>query len=236
VLATGDLSEGTHEVQITAVDGGGHSTVWKRGFLVDSTEVFGARPLGPGAVGADVTALQRALASRALYTPAPTGVYDVATTEAVAAYRKAHGLPQGTLADTGMLQLLFGSIRIDLSECRLYLYRDGQLAKVFPVAVGMAAYPTPTGSYEIVSKVVDPTWTPPNSPWAAGMSPVGPGPGNPLGTRWMGLSAPDVGIHGTYASSSIGSHASHGCIRMYLHDAEELFGLVSVGTPVEIVD
>ena len=134
-----------------------------------------------------------------------------------------------------MLKMLLGSIRIDLSDCSLYFYRDGELAKTYPVAVGMAAYPSPTGSFRIISKVVDPAWTPPHSPWAAGMSPAPPGPGNPLGTRWMGLDSPGVGIHGTYASSSIGTHASHGCIRMYLHDAEQLFDRVYVGTPVEIV-
>ena len=82
---------------------------------------------------------------------------------------------------------------------------------------------------------VDPWWRPPDSDWAAGAEPIPPGPGNPLGTRWMGLSAPAVGIHATSDPGSIGTYASHGCIRMYVSDAEWLFDQVSIGTPVFIV-
>ena len=70
--------------------------------------------------------------------------------------------------------------------------------------------------------------------WAKGEKPVPPGPGNPLGTRWMGLDAAGVGIHGTPDAASIGYSASHGCIRMRIPDAEWLFTQVSVGTPVYI--
>jgi lipoprotein-anchoring transpeptidase ErfK/SrfK len=135
------------------------------------------------------------------------------------------------------LQYLLGSIRIDLSERRLYLYGgDGQISKTYGVAVGMAQYPTPTGKFRIISKEVNPTWNPPNSAWAKGMGPVPPGPNNPLGTRWMGLNSPGIGIHGTPAPSSIGTAASHGCIRMRIPEAEDLFSRVFVGTPVEIVN
>ncbi len=75
---------------------------------------------------------------------------------------------------------------------------------------------------------------PPNSSWAKGLGPIPPGPGNPLGTRWMGTSAPFVGIHGTPADSTIGTRASHGCIRMHIHDAEALYDQVVVGMPVHI--
>ena len=105
----------------------------------------------------------------------------------------------------------------------------------FGVATGQAIYPTPLGRFEIVTKQENPWWYPPDSPWAAGLSPVPPGPGNPLGTRWMGLSAPGVGIHGTPDAASIGYSASHGCIRMRIPDAETVFAHVSVGTPVFIV-
>jgi lipoprotein-anchoring transpeptidase ErfK/SrfK len=81
----------------------------------------------------------------------------------------------------------------------------------------------------------NPWWYPPNSPWAAGEKPIPPGPGNPLGTRWMGISSPGVGIHGTPDAASIGYSASHGCIRMRIPDAEWLFDHVEVGTPVFIV-
>ena len=81
----------------------------------------------------------------------------------------------------------------------------------------------------------NPWWRPPNSSWAKGLKPIPPGPGNPLGTRWMGTSAAGVGIHGTPDAASVGYSASHGCIRMYVPDAEWLFEHVHVGTPVFIV-
>ena len=80
-----------------------------------------------------------------------------------------------------------------------------------------------------------PWWYPPDTAWAAGASPIPPGPGNPLGTRWMGLSASGVGIHGTPDAASIGYSASHGCIRMRIPDAEWLFERVEVGSTVFIV-
>jgi L,D-transpeptidase ErfK/SrfK len=83
---------------------------------------------------------------------------------------------------------------------------------------------------------MNPWWRPPDSAWARGLKPIPPGPGNPLGTRWMGLSAPGVGIHGTPDAASIGYSASHGCIRMYIPDATWLFDHVQLGTPVLIVD
>jgi L,D-transpeptidase catalytic domain len=118
---------------------------------------------------------------------------------------------------------------------RLYLYRGSQYWTTFGVAVGMPQYPTPLGSFSIVSKQRNPWWYPPSASWAAGASPIPPGPGNPLGTRWMGLSRGGVGIHGTPDSASIGYSASHGCIRMRIPQAEWLFERVRVGTPVFIV-
>jgi lipoprotein-anchoring transpeptidase ErfK/SrfK len=118
---------------------------------------------------------------------------------------------------------------------RLYLYKGSQYWRTFGVAVGMPQYPTPLGSFTIVTKQRNPWWYPPDSAWAAGASPIPPGPGNPLGTRWMGLSRGGVGIHGTPDSASIGYSASHGCIRMRIPDAEWLFERVRVGTPVFIV-
>jgi lipoprotein-anchoring transpeptidase ErfK/SrfK len=118
---------------------------------------------------------------------------------------------------------------------RLYLYKGMRFQRVFGVATGQSAYPTPLGSWHIVVRWRNPWWYPPNSPWAKGEKPVPPGPGNPLGTRWMGLSASGVGIHGTPDDTSIGYSASHGCIRMHIPDAEWLFTHVTVGTPVFIV-
>jgi lipoprotein-anchoring transpeptidase ErfK/SrfK len=95
--------------------------------------------------------------------------------------------------------------------------------------------PTSIGCFQIVVKWKDPWWYPPDSPWAKGAKPIPPGPGNPLGTRWMGISSPGVGIHGTPDAASIGYSASHGCIRMQVPDAEWLYSRVQVGTPVFIV-
>jgi lipoprotein-anchoring transpeptidase ErfK/SrfK len=118
---------------------------------------------------------------------------------------------------------------------RLLMFDDVKLVRWFPIATGQASYPTPLGTYEVVTKQRNPWWYPPPSPWAADEDPVPPGPGNPLGTRWMGLSAPYVGIHGTPDAASIGYSASHGCIRMRIPDAEWLFQRVDIGTPVFII-
>jgi hypothetical protein len=122
---------------------------------------------------------------------------------------------------------------------RLVLYRGSRAgamnaAASFRIATGMAAYPTPTGNFRIVTKRRNPWWYPPPADWAKGAKPVPPGPGNPLGTRWMGLNVGAVGIHGTPDAASIGYSASHGCIRMRISQAEWLFERVRIGTPVFI--
>ena len=118
---------------------------------------------------------------------------------------------------------------------RLTLWQGATLVRDFTVATGSAEYPTPTGTFEIVNMQRDPTWTPPDSDWAKDAEPIPPGPGNPLGTRWMGISSPAVGIHGTPDAASLGYSVSHGCIRMAIPEAEWLFEQVDVGTPVYIV-
>jgi lipoprotein-anchoring transpeptidase ErfK/SrfK len=129
----------------------------------------------------------------------------------------------------------FGSIIwIDRGSNTLHLYNGESLVRTLGVATGQAAYPTPSGMWHIVDMQANPWWIPPDSAWAKGEKPVPPGPGNPLGTRWMGLDAAGVGLHGTPDAASIGYSASHGCIRMHIPDAEWLFTQVSVGTPVYI--
>ena len=118
---------------------------------------------------------------------------------------------------------------------RLFLYEGTRYRRFFAVATGQRQYPTPLGRFKIVVKWKNPWWYPPNSPWAQGQQPIPPGPNNPLGTRWMGLSAPGVGIHGTPSDASIGYSVSHGCIRMHISQAEWLFNHVDVGTTVFIV-
>ncbi|HEU4943394.1 MAG TPA: L,D-transpeptidase family protein, partial [Gaiellaceae bacterium] len=119
---------------------------------------------------------------------------------------------------------------------RLSLFDGPTLVRRFGVATGSSQYPTPLGNYSIATKQMNPWWIPPpDSDWAQGKKPIPPGPGNPLGTRWMGTTAPLVGIHGTPDAASIGYSASHGCIRMRVPEAEWLFTRVNVGTPVLIV-
>ncbi len=128
------------------------------------------------------------------------------------------------------------SIVINRSANRLYLYDGAKVKHTFAVATGQSIYPTPRGRWHIVVKWKNPWWYPPvQDAWAKGLKPVPPGPSNPLGTRWMGLDAPGVGIHGTDEPGSIGYSASHGCIRMQVPDAEWLFNQVDVGTTVYIV-
>lgn len=133
-------------------------------------------------------------------------------------------------------------IVIDKGDFKLRLYRGTtkpggivmKRIRTYPIAIGQPAYPTPTGNYAVIQKQVNPTWFPPDSPWAAGLEPVPPGGSNPLGTRWIGTSAPAIGMHGTPNPSSIGTAASHGCIRMYMGDVENLYRRVQIGTPVFI--
>jgi hypothetical protein len=127
-------------------------------------------------------------------------------------------------------------ITIDRAHFRLRLFRRLHFLKRYGVAVGMPAYPTPTGLFAIQSKQVNPTWTAPNSPWAgemAGQQIAGGAWNNPLRARWMGVDG-SVGIHGTGQPWTIGTRASHGCIRMTVPDVIDLFRRVAVGTPVLI--
>jgi lipoprotein-anchoring transpeptidase ErfK/SrfK len=118
---------------------------------------------------------------------------------------------------------------------RLDLYSGTTHVRSFSIATGSAEFPTPLGQFAIVDMQRNPWWYPPASDWAKDLEPVPPGPGNPLGTRWMGLDRGLVGIHGTPDAASIGYSASHGCIRMYTWEADWLFDQVRWGTPVFIV-
>ena len=162
------------------------------------------------------------------------------TQRIVAALRANTRLPVRARTKSVAAKVSVGSfaetIVINRSTNRLSLYDTGKLRRVFPVATGQAIYPTPAGVSHIVVKWKNPTWYPPTQDaWAKGLKPVPPGPNNPLGTRWMGLAAPGVGIHGTDEPGSIGYSASHGCIRMQVPDAEWLFDHVEVGTTVFIL-
>ncbi len=111
---------------------------------------------------------------------------------------------------------------------------EAKVVRTWKVAVGAPAFPTPTGTFKIVVMQKDPWWIPPASDWAKDLEAVPPGPGNPLGTRWMGLDREYVGIHGTPDTGSLGQYASHGCIRMHIPSAEKLYSMVKIDTPVII--
>lgn len=123
---------------------------------------------------------------------------------------------------------------LNLPERAVYLYKNNKVIKVYPIAIGaIGRWQTPTGNYRIMAKTKNPVWLPPE--WAGIDHPVLPGPGNPLGDRWMGLSIAGYGLHATNAPTSIGLATSHGCIRMYPENAQELFEQINVGTPVKII-
>jgi lipoprotein-anchoring transpeptidase ErfK/SrfK len=127
-------------------------------------------------------------------------------------------------------------ITIDKAHFKLRLFKGLKFRKSYGVAVGQPAYPTPSGRFAIQSKQVNPVWSVPNSPWAGelqGTTVDGGSAANPLKARWMGI-ANGVGIHGTGEDYSIGSPASHGCIRMHVPDVIDLFKRVPVGAPVLI--
>ena len=122
---------------------------------------------------------------------------------------------------------------LNIPERGLYRFRDGKFIEFIPVGVGKPpTAQTPIGSFHIIEKIVNPTWYPPA--WNGDTTPVGPGPQNPLGERWIGLSAPLVGIHGTNDPLNVGGPVTHGCIRCYPDQVKELFQHVHVGMPVRI--
>ena len=230
------LPEGTHAIVVSATDRGGHVTSKDTGFLVNSTDKLGKATLIAGARGKDVRTLQKRLKKEHVYRGRLTGVLDPKTVRAVKRMEVKLGLPVDGIVGPELLGGLAGRIVIDQSEHRLYFYLDGKLKATFPVATGQPAYPTPNGVFSVVWMTMNPTWTPPDSPWAAGAAPVPPGPNNPVGMRWIGTSYPGVGIHGVppAENSSIGTYASHGCIRMFESNVEQLYGWVKVGMPVII--
>jgi lipoprotein-anchoring transpeptidase ErfK/SrfK len=127
-------------------------------------------------------------------------------------------------------------LTVDRSGFRITLYKRLRRALTFPIAVGQAGLETPAGRYEIHNKAVNPAWSVPNSAWAgslAGSVIPGGAPNNPLKARWLGI-YDGVGVHGTDARYSIGSNASHGCIRMLVEDVIKLYDQVPVGTPIFI--
>jgi lipoprotein-anchoring transpeptidase ErfK/SrfK len=127
-------------------------------------------------------------------------------------------------------------VTVDRGGFRLSLFKALKRVRVYPIAVGQAGLETPAGLYKIQNKAVNPAWHVPTSPWAgslAGTVIPGGAPNNPIKSRWLGV-YDGVGVHGTDARGSIGTNASHGCIRMLIEDVERLYDQVPVGTPIFI--
>lgn len=181
--------------------------------------------------------VQQKLRQMGLYKGDITGVIDQGTRDAVARFQEEANLaPTGAVTplvycrlnqaqeqevtlrqqikERANFTLARANILIAKSSRQLTLFDGNSPLRHFPVAIGKPATPTPDGNYRIITKVVN--------------------PGGMLGTRWLGLSNPGYGIHGTSAPWLIGQMVSHGCIRMYNSNVEELFPLVNVGTPVYI--
>jgi lipoprotein-anchoring transpeptidase ErfK/SrfK len=147
---------------------------------------------------------------------------DEVSAEQQAANLPAQKPPKKSAKDSHTRQII-----ISIPDRRLALLEDGQLLKVYPVAVGRRETPSPDGEFTIINHAVDPTYRHEGKE-------VAPGKSNPLGTRWMGLSAKGYGIHGTNMQSSVGKVASHGCFRMKKKDVEELYRRVQVGDAVSV--
>jgi len=200
------------------------------------------RGLAPGLAVAPIDASIRLVDGRVVRQKAKEGrVLDVNTS--------TRRLARALRGNAGTVKLVTGpvdprvtsdklgkTIEINVSTNRLTFYDGLKVRKVYPVATGQPSFPTPRGTWQVVYKRMNPTWTnPAPDGWGADMpASIPPGPGNPLGTRAMALNASGILIHGTYASYSVGTYASHGCIRMLLSDVEALYPQVPPGTPVLI--
>ncbi|NEP44959.1 MAG: L,D-transpeptidase [Okeania sp. SIO2H7] len=119
---------------------------------------------------------------------------------------------------------------IRLSDRLVYVYKNNELETTYPIAVGREGWETPTGNYRVIQTIKNPSW---QHPFTGEIIP--PGPTNPLGARWIGFWTDGtnyIGFHGTPEIETVGTAASHGCVRMYDKDAIALFEKVEIGTPV----
>jgi L,D-transpeptidase catalytic domain len=148
--------------------------------------------------------------------------------------KRARTRPQVSGRD---LRRRYGTVlTVDRDHFKLRLFKHLRHSRTYGIAVGMAGLSTPAGLFSITEKEVNPPWHVPNAAWAgslAGQTIPGGAPNNPLKARWLGITD-GVGIHGTAEDWSIGSRASHGCIRMHVHDVIALYPRVPIGTPVLI--
>jgi L,D-transpeptidase ErfK/SrfK len=124
---------------------------------------------------------------------------------------------------------------LNIPERGVYVFKSGRFVKRYPVAVGAKTWETPTGNFRIVRKVINPVWIPPKVMIQREGIPavrIPAGESNPIGDRWMGWSAPEVGFHSTYVVTSVGYAASHACVRLYPEAAHQMFNDVYRGMPI----
>jgi lipoprotein-anchoring transpeptidase ErfK/SrfK len=229
------IAEGLHVLRLQVTDSAGNVTTIQRKFTVDSTEKLSDdETLQFGARGQDVVQLEKRLRGEGFWHGSTTRFYNQRVVAAVKAFEKDRAMVQDGIAGPAVIASTSGRLVVKLSEHRVYFMREGKVVFSAPIAIGRPGFETPLGHWAITSKIENPTWVPPNSPWAAGLEPIPPGSSNPLGSRWIGTSAPNVGFHATNEPSSVGRSASHGCMRMYDADVKRLFSLVKVGMPVDI--
>jgi lipoprotein-anchoring transpeptidase ErfK/SrfK len=181
---------------------------------------------------------RRSRAGRALDAKALAGAIDAAWSDPAAPHKlRPARVPVRARVTSKNLAARYGTVlTIDRDNFKLRLFKRLRFSRSYPIAVGMAGLDTPAGLYSIANKQIDPAWHVPNSAWAgslAGQTIPGGAPNNPLKARWLGIAA-GVGIHGTAEDWSIGSRASHGCIRMHVAEVVDLYRRVPVGTPVLI--
>jgi lipoprotein-anchoring transpeptidase ErfK/SrfK len=129
------------------------------------------------------------------------------------------------------------AIIVSIDRCRIYLFQGAKLVKSYPCAPGQPAYPTPRGDFKIDSKSHDAPWINPGTAWAASMpAEIAGGPDNPMGDTKIGINYPGVFMHSIPPGEfgSIGTHASHACMRMFPSDVHDLYKRVQIGNPVFI--
>ena len=218
------LHEGEHRLVVAVRDRAGNEDRVARTLLVDSEERLGSATVGLGARGSDARNLLTLLRRHGGLRGGRRERIGPAAVRAVKRFQRRKRLAADGLVGPDVRSALLGRlpavVDIDLSARTLTLKRGGTPTRFYVIAVGQLRYPTPTAALRVTDKQVDPIWTPPDSPWAAELDTIPAGPGNPLGTRWIGTSRAAIGIHRTYAEGSIGTAASHGCIRMRIADVE----------------
>jgi len=141
------------------------------------------------------------------------------------------------ISNVSFSPLALRHIVINTATRTLTLYEGDHALAHYPVGVGRPGFATPAGHFQVIRMIENPGWENPYQPVKTRVK-VGPGSDNPLGTRWIGFlwdGKGEYGIHGTNMPASVGKYSSHGCVRMYVKDAEALYSQIEMGTPVDVV-